>query len=219
MRCTTFSSLRMIVKAFWISALHCIEATASTFKDGSFTHNVLPSGSGLTVASLCLDAPIAGAVRDAPRGPSPMHAVADKDENGIIYFSWSEDLPFGLSEDEGRIHMVKARIGNNERADILRKTSFTGFVTAGGMDITEDGLLGTLCAKYVPRWVESFEQWCPDITEPWKLSKAPMMLAVCEVDTKTMQPHGTPWRIGKQFKRDVPPWLGYTAGEWGNYPW
>ena len=36
--------------------------------------------------------------------------MADKDESGVIYFSWAEDLPFGEEGggDEGRIYISKA---------------------------------------------------------------------------------------------------------------
>lgn len=33
--------------------------------------------------------------------------------------------------------------------------AFEGFVRAGGVDVTEDGVLGMLCAKYWHPWVES----------------------------------------------------------------
>jgi len=204
-----------------ITFVSILEVASYRCFDGS-VHKELPSGSGLTISSLCLDAPIAGAVgegwvaRSIIRGPSPMHAIADPNQDGIIYFSWSEDLPFADSED-GRIHVVKMRLRDNAQAEVMAATAFDGYVRSGGMDITEDGVLGTLCAKYVPEWVEEFMQSC-NLSEPWRSGAAPMMLAVCEVNATTLQAIGKPWRIGKQWGTGETHSNGYTFGGWGNHP-
>jgi len=161
-----------------------------------------------------------------------MHAVADKTDPTIIYFSWTEDLPFGTSEvgADGKIHVTKVKVSKGSAATSNGTASFEGFIRASGIDITDEGTIGTLCAKHYPPWLRSFTSG--EIPNgggsPEFESHGPLVLAVCEVDSSTMEPRGMPWRIGKQWDPNgavIPrlrgEWLDgetHTKGSWGNYP-
>jgi len=168
----------------------------------------------LTVSRVCLPDRIAGPTSfwHIFRGPSPMHLVADKRQPDVAYFSWTADRRWGRRAnmgDEGRIYVSKLSLPRGRQPTLLQSTAFDGFVRAGGIDVTDTGVVGTLCAKHWPEWVDNFLERHP-------IGYAPMVLAVCEVATATMAPAGTPWRIGKQFltTNDHLP----STGEWGNYP-
>jgi len=180
--------------------------------------NWASSQGGLVVSTVQLPAPIAGALRFdfIQRGPSAMNMVADPSDASSVYMSWSENLPFGRSSknDEGKIHISKLEIHPNAPTVLKDDKEFSGFVVAGGIDITEDGVVGTLCAKYVKSWMKEFLS-VPEGDNPFdkkgKPAYGPLLLAVCEVDTKTMTKH-IPWRIGKLFTREEE----FTMK--GNYP-
>ena len=166
----------------------------------------------MTVSTVCLPELIAGPARHGNlfRGPSPMSAVSDKVRGDTAYFSWTPDIPYGKSDappgSEGRIHVSKLNVPW-KGAPVLQETaSFDGFVRAGGIDMTEDGVVGTLCAKYWQPWVENKNS---------HLDKAAMVLAVCEVNSTTMQQHRLPWQIGKQYQETV---TAPNTGIWGSYP-
>mmetsp|Transcript_1462 Transcript_1462/g.2454 ORF Transcript_1462/g.2454 Transcript_1462/m.2454 type:complete len:1085 (+) Transcript_1462:66-3320(+) len=183
--------------------------------DSSFSHIPLPGGGGITVTSMNLDKKIAGCLGsfNCFAGPSQMHAVADKTDPSIMYFSWTEDIPFGSSEAgaEGKIHVTKVKLAKGSRATAVGTASFDGFVRAAGIDLADDGVLGTLCAKHVPSWLRSFRDHHG--LSPELEGFGPMMLAVCEVESTSMQPR-TPWRIGKHWNVGRE---SLTAGVWGNY--
>jgi len=141
-----------------------------------------------------------------------MNVVADRTQPDIIYFGWSENLPFGTSEDgsDGRIHVSKVQIRVNEAPKLLGDVAFDGFVMAGGIDITDDGIIGVLCAKYVPAWVRDYvalhkhEKFVLGMkSSNYPPQMGPMMLAVCEVHSSTMTKNGVPWRIGKQYVNEL----------------
>jgi len=184
-------------------------------RSGQIKSTNLGGVSSLAVTPVCLPGNIAGPLEigNIFGGPSPMHVVADPKVASSIYFSWTEDIPFGMAEDgsEGRIHVTKVTL-NDQSSTISGSASFNGFVRTGGVDITDDGVVATLCAKYVPKWVRSF---LSTQTDGKGEQNAPMMLAVCEVTTRSMTPVGTPWRIGKHWETGSDT---VTKGGWGNYP-
>ena len=100
----------------------------------------------------------------------------------------------------------KLRTPWKQQAILEENLAFDGFARAGGIDVTEDGIVGTLCAKYWHPWVENTGKGT---------SNAAMVLAVCEVNGTSMKPHRTPWQIGKQYQADatVP-----NTGIWGSFP-
>lgn len=146
----------------------------------------------LMVSTLCLPELIAGPAGHGNlfRGPSPMSAVADKLQPDTVYFSWTPDAKYG-----------KAGVPVLENS-----YAFNGFARAGGIDMTEDGIVGTLCAKLWYPWVEHTNS---------HLDKAAMVLAVCEVNASSMTKHRTPWQIGKQYQESV---TAPNTGIWGSYP-
>jgi len=165
----------------------------------------------LTVSTVCLPELIAGPARHGHifRGPSPMNAVADKTQPNI-YFSWTADLEYGKAAsagDEGRVYVSKLVLpsGKGEPVVLAESKAFDGFARAGGIDLTEDGLVGTLCAKYWHPWVENTGKG---------LHNAAMVLAVCEVNTTTMKPK-KPWQIGKQYQAEE---TAPNTGIWGSLP-
>merc|ERR1719433_2538868 len=83
---------------------------------------------------------------------------ADPNNSSFVYMSWTENLPFGRSStgDEGKIHVSKLEIHPTEPAVLKDDKEFNGFVVAGGIDITGDGVVGTLCAKYVSEWMDDY---------------------------------------------------------------
>eukprot|EP00931_Biecheleriopsis_adriatica_P026285 TRINITY_DN16006_c0_g1_i4.p1 TRINITY_DN16006_c0_g1~~TRINITY_DN16006_c0_g1_i4.p1 ORF type:complete len:992 (+),score=45.30 TRINITY_DN16006_c0_g1_i4:277-2976(+) len=199
----------------------------------SIVHTELPDGGdgGLTVSSVNLGKNIAGTLGDVNHfyGPSPTHSVADKTDPTIIYFSWTEDLPFGTSEvgADGKIHLTKIKVSKGSAATSVGTASFDGFIRASGIDINDEGTIGTLCAKHYPPWLRSFTNGeIPNGAGSEDMG--PLMLAVCEVNSSTMEPHKMPWRIGKQWDPNgalIPSlkgeWLDgetHTKGSWGNYP-
>jgi len=133
-------------------------------------------------------------------------------------------LPFGESEaaDEGRIHITKVRLAHGRAPQVEGDVAFDGFAVSGGIDITEDGIVGTLCAKLVPAWYREFLGMDTHNLSRDYIRNAPMLLAVCEADSKTMTAHGTPWRIGVSFvnpdKTDFQGGDLLSYGIWGNYP-
>jgi len=179
------------------------------------------------VSTVELPAFIAGAIRfDAmQRGPGAMNMVADPNDAASVYMSWTENLPFGFSKnnDEGKIHVSKLEIHPTLPAVLKDDKVFDGFVVAGGIDITEDGIVGTLCAKYIDAWIDEFLS--ASMKYPGNTMYGPLLLAVCEVEAKTMTKR-TPWRIGKLFTSKVDSGymtkkdqrLVYTYGTYGNYP-
>jgi hypothetical protein len=178
------------------------------------------------VSTVELSADIAGPLkhRDLFRGPSPMNPVADPQDASVIYFSWSENLVVGETEagDQGRVHITKVRHVAGQASSVEGDVAFDGFAVSGGIDITEDGIVGTLCAKLVPQWYREFLDMDRHNQSRGYIRNAPMMLAVCEADSKTMTAHGTPWRIGVSFVNTdkVKFWGGdlLSYGPWGNYP-
>eukprot|EP00913_Durusdinium_trenchii_P024568 g23063.t1 len=150
----------------------------------------------LTVSTICLPELIAGPARHGHlfRGPSPMQGVSDRTKADTVYFSWTADTKYGKRDaagSEGRVYASKLKIGPQGAAILESSVAFEGFVRAGGVDVTEDGVLGMLCAKYWHPWVEHTNS---------HLDKAAMVLAVCEVNTSTMTRQRTPWQIGKQYQ-------------------
>ena len=95
--------------------------------------------------------------------------------------------------------------GKGEPVVLAESKAFDGFARAGGIDLTEDGLVGTLCAKYWHPWVENTGKG---------LHNAAMVLAVCEVNTTTMKPK-KPWQIGKQYQAEE---TAPNTGIWGSLP-
>ena len=108
----------------------------------------LPGGT-LTTSYVCVPKHISGGSVNVFRGPS-IHTVADKKIAGTIYLSWTEDLPFGFEDDgsEGRVHISKAEIHEGAAATLVKDTAFDGFMRSGGIDMTDDGVVATLCGKY-----------------------------------------------------------------------
>jgi len=172
--------------------------------------NWASSQGGLVVSTVQLPGKIAGPIKFTQnvRGPSSMNMVADPIDAASVYMSWTENLPFGRSSknDEGKIHVSKLEIHPNMPAVLKDDKVFDGFVVAGGVDITEDGIVGTLCAKYVSAWIKEFQK-VEDAPAPY----GPMLLAVCEVDTKTMAKR-TPWLIGRLWTTEK------ESNMRGNYP-
>lgn len=168
--------------------------------------NWASSQGGLVVSTVQLPAKIAGPVRftQHSRGPSSMNIVTDPNDAKTLYMSWTENLPYGFSDnnDEGKIHVSKLEIHPAKPVVLKDDVEFSGFAVAGGIDITEDGIVGTLCAKYVSKWMKEYLKfWIPG-DRPFEQKGnppfGPMLAAVCEVDTKTMTKR-KPWRIGKLF--------------------
>ncbi|CAK9012932.1 unnamed protein product [Durusdinium trenchii] len=165
----------------------------------------------LTVSTICLPELIAGPARHGHlfRGPSPMQGVSDRTKADTVYFSWTADTKYGKRDaagSEGRVYASKLKIGPQGAAILESSVAFEGFVRAGGVDVTEDGVLGMLCAKYWHPWVEHTNS---------HLDKAAMVLAVCEVNTSTMTRQRTPWQIGKQYQEST---TAPNTGIWGSYP-
>mmetsp|Transcript_21767 Transcript_21767/g.37264 ORF Transcript_21767/g.37264 Transcript_21767/m.37264 type:complete len:593 (-) Transcript_21767:1583-3361(-) len=165
----------------------------------------------LHVSTLCLPEKIAGPAvfNHIFRGPSPMNAVADKTRGNVVYFSWTSDRKWGKTSNagqEGRIYISKLELPHKELPILSASTGFDGFVRSAGIDMTEDGYVGTLCAKWLPSWYDAFNH---------PKGYSPMVLAVCEIDSADMSARGTPWRIGKQFQNTH---AGPSTGDWGNYP-
>ncbi|CAE7562026.1 unnamed protein product [Symbiodinium sp. CCMP2456] len=165
----------------------------------------------LTVSTVCLPELIAGPARHGHifRGPSPMNAVADKTQPNI-YFSWTADLDYGKAAsagDEGRVYVSKLRLPSQKGQPVLLAESeaFDGFARAGGIDMTEDGQVGTLCAKYWHPWVENTGKG---------VHNAAMVLAVCELNTTSMTKK-KPWQIGKQYQAEE---TAPNTGIWGSLP-
>ncbi|CAE7551659.1 unnamed protein product, partial [Symbiodinium pilosum] len=148
----------------------------------------------MTVSTVCLPELIAGPARHGNlfRGPSPMSTVSDKVQPDVAYFSWTPDVQFGKPQvapgSEGRIYVSKLKVPWKGIPVLEKSLAFDGFVRAGGIDVTEDGIIGTLCAKYWQPWVANKNS---------HLDKAAMVLAVCEVNSTTMEKHRLPWQIGK----------------------
>jgi len=149
------------------------------------------------------------------RGPSPMHAIADPKQPNIIYFSWTEDLPWGRSSDDGRIHVTKLNLGTagSPVAQKLGQADFPGFMRASDLDITPEGKIGTLCAESVPEWSQAWLGYTKDGTSERDDSSG-LLLAVCHVDSSTMTPMGTPWRIGNAYGTQN----GQKERHMGSYP-
>ena len=166
----------------------------------------------MTVSTVCLPELIAGPARHGNlfRGPSPMSTVSDKVQPDVAYFSWTPDVQFGKPEvapgSEGRIYVSKLKVPWKGIPVLEKSLAFDGFVRAGGIDVTEDGIIGTLCAKYWQPWVANKNS---------HLDKAAMVLAVCEVNSTTMEKHRLPWQIGKQYQKTV---TAPNTGIWGSYP-
>lgn len=140
-----------------------------------------------------------------------MNMVADPRDPASVYMSWTENLPFGFSSkgDEGKIHISKLEIHANQPTVLKDDKVFDGFVVAGGIDITEDGVVGTLCAKYLESWMKDY--YSAKDPSPGDAPYGPLLLAVCEVNTETMTKN-TPWRMGRIFTTEK------TSAQWGNYP-
>ncbi len=149
-----------------------------------------------------------------------MYAAATSADNEV-YFSWTADLPYGKTSSDGRVYITRMTVpstpslmqidGKSDLSSapaIVESAAFDGFVRNGGIDITETGVVGTLCAKYVPAWMEACNP------NPYS-GYCPYALAVCEAsrETGTLQKHGTPWRIGKQY---IPEGTG-KAGAYTHY--
>ena len=151
----------------------------------------------LQVSTVCVPENIAGFVHDQVRGPSPMHTVTDKVQAGKVYSSWTADRTWGSASDgsEGRIYVSKATVAKGQVAQLVGNRFFDGFVRAGGIDMTEDGWVGTLCAKYWKPWHVHFSETKREADAGF----APLVLALCEVKASDLTVRGTPWRIGKQF--------------------
>ncbi|CAL1141683.1 unnamed protein product, partial [Cladocopium goreaui] len=165
----------------------------------------------LMVSTLCLPELIAGPAGHGNlfRGPSPMSAVADKLQPDTVYFSWTPDAKYGkagANGTEGRIYVSKMKLPSQGVPVLENSYAFNGFARAGGIDMTEDGIVGTLCAKLWYPWVEHTNS---------HLDKAAMVLAVCEVNASSMTKHRTPWQIGKQYQESV---TAPNTGIWGSYP-
>jgi len=125
-----------------------------------------------------------------------------------VYMSWTENLPFGRSSrgDEGKIHISKLEIHPAAPAVLKDDKEFSGFVVAGGIDITEDGIVGTLCAKYVSAWMKEYLSEY-DSYPPY----GPLLAAVCEVNSTSMAKR-PPWLVGKLFTKEK------EENMRGNYP-
>ncbi|CAE7736108.1 unnamed protein product, partial [Symbiodinium necroappetens] len=166
----------------------------------------------LTVSTVCLPELIAGPARHGNvfRGPSQMSTVSDKVRPDYVYFSWTADVPYGRPDvapgSEGRVYISKLKVPWKGVPVLEESFAFQGFVRAGGIDMTEDGILGTICAKYWQPWVENKNS---------HLDKAAMVVAVCEVNSSTMEQHRLPWQIGKQYQETV---TAPNTGIWGSYP-
>jgi len=166
----------------------------------------------LTVSTVCLPELIAGPARHGNlfRGPSQMSTVSDKVRPDYVYFSWTADVPYGRPDvapgSEGRVYVSKLKVPWKGAPVLEESFAFEGFVRAGGIDMTEDGILGTICAKYWQPWVDNKNS---------HLDKVAMVVAVCEVNSSTMEKHRLPWQIGKQYQETV---TAPNTGIWGSYP-
>ena len=140
-----------------------------------------------------------------------MNVVADKvAADPIVYFSWTSDRQWGKASNagaEGRIYISKVLLPVGNTPVLAQSTAFDGFVRAGGIDVTDDGIVGTLCAKWWPAWYDEFGE---------SKDYSPMVLAVCQVTTADMVQRGIPWRIGKQYQESEGGLQ--SVGGWGNYP-
>jgi len=198
-------------KRFWSLAPGVVppdEFGCTETKCGCTESGTTALGGKLKVRKLCLPEKIAGPLyNNVYRGPISMHAVADRTQCGVAYFSWTSDRPYGKSTADGRVYVSKLSIADGVPT-LQGSAFFDGFVRSGGIDITETGTLGTLCAKYVPSWVQACEGGGDDI------GNCPLALAVCEVDAATMKVKDTPWRIGKQYQLTD---AGSETGIWGSY--
>jgi len=182
------------------------------------SESIKQASSGATVSqtTYCLGAPLEGPIQVEAdykmlrqmffRGPSPMHAVADPKQPNTIYFSWTEDLPWGKSSDDGRVHVTKLDLGtaSNPTAKKLGQADFPGFMRASDIDITPEGKLGFLCAKHVPEWSRAWLGYTKDGSSE-RDDSAGLLLAVCHVDSGSMRPVGKPWRIGNAYGRQNGP--------------
>lgn len=129
-----------------------------------------------------------------------MYATAvqgDITQKNVVYFSWTADRPYGNQESDGRVYITKLKISEvmtPSAPSIQDSVHFDGFVRNGGIDITETGVVGTLCAKYVPAWMEKCSP------NPYR-GYCAYALAVCEASVVNggLTRRGKPWRIGKQY--------------------
>ena len=165
----------------------------------------------MTVSTVCLPELLAGPAKHGHvfRGPAPTSAVADRQKGDTAYFSWAADRMYGKADaagSEGRVYVSKLKIPWMGAPTLESSTAFDGFVRASGIDVTEDGIVGTLCVKYWHPWVENTNS---------HLDKAAMVLAVCEVNSATMEKNRLPWQIGKQYQESV---TAPNTGIWGSYP-
>lgn len=167
----------------------------------------------LQVSTLCLPENIGGAVKVSLfRGPSPMSAVPDKTSADTIYFSWTADREWGFADTngmDGRIYISKAKVPMGATPSLVESTPFDGFVRASGIDVTEDGTVGTLCGKWFKDWSDAFMK-----KYPGNQKHAPMPVALCSVKSD-MSMNGVPWLFGKQFQFST---NNDIAGWWGTYP-
>jgi len=189
----------------------CADATCKACKNEVASHTSMSGGSQMTVSTVCLPNKIGAPIIHSNlfKGPKPMPLVADRNKADTMYFGWTEDLPFGGedgSEDQGKVHVSKLVVpGPNKKAQLKETAHFPGFIRNGGMDITEDGILGLLCGKYVVQWLKQipYDGDGPpkNFMENVKGGRAygPLLAAVCEVNTETMEPNSKPWRIGKHW--------------------
>lgn len=172
--------------------------------------------SKLHVSTLCLPENIAGPIlKNIFLGASPMSQVPDKKSADTIYFSWTADREWGRSDTngmDGRIYISKVRIAKGEAPSLIKSTPFDGFVRSSGIDITNDGVVGTLCAKYFPQWIEAAAK------AKYSMDMSPMPLAMCEAHSSDMsRTANVPWQVGKQFEKSIR-YMVPTAGWWGTYP-
>ena len=187
---------------------HC-EVAPKLDKFGCYDEHLQVSDR-MTVSTVCLPELIAGPVRHGHifRGPSPMSAVSDKVRPDTVYFSWTADVKYGkagANGTEGRVYVSKLKIPRGQAPTLEKSHVFDGFVRAGGIDMTEDGVVGALCIKYWHPWVEHTNS---------HLDKAAMIVAVCEVNSTSMEEHRLPWQIGKQYQETV---TAPNTGIWGSH--
>lgn len=175
----------------------------------------------LHVSTLCLPEKIAGPVHKNVfyNGPSPMSQVADRTSSDIMYFSWAADREWGNQDTngmDGRIYISKVKIPKGSTPRLEKSTHFDGFVRTGGIDITEDGVVGTLCAKFYPGWLTAWQH--PDHAHAGNVDHAPMPLCLCEARSADMNNNGIPWLFGKMFQFEHVKATNQVAGYWGTYP-